>query len=448
MSTGFSIMVNDNLIQRDLKHVWHPCTQMKDFENEPPFIVHEAKGSVLYTDHGPLIDACSSWWCKSLGHQPDAVLAAIQQQFQRFEHVIGANSTHPVIVALAEKLSRITGLDHAFFASDGSCAVEIAMKLAVHACQLRGKPEKKQFIALENAYHGETLATLAVSDLGIYKKPYENMGPVCNFIHSIPYVNDETHPLWSNCEKEWLLIEKQLEPLSQTCCAIIVEPLIQGAGGMNIYSADFLVRLSKWAKQHDIYLIADEIMTGFGRCGDWLASRTAGIQPDIICMSKSLTAGTVPFSTAMISDDIYQLFYDDYETGKSFLHSHTYSGYAVGAAAALATINYMEETAIIPKIKQLEQWMRDAFSYIADKSQQLTNIRSLGGVIAADLCLDAIPRAGYQLYREALRHGAFLRPLGNTLYWMPPLNIDETHIGKLCEITLKSIESMKNRVKG
>lgn len=436
-------MVNNNLISRDLKHIWHPCSQMKDFEQSPPFIVHEAKGSYLYTNHGPLLDACSSWWCKSLGHQPESVLQAIEKQLRCFEHVISANTTHPVIVELAEELAKITGLEHAFFASDGSCAVEIAMKLAIHANQLKGNPQKKHFIALENAYHGETLATLAVSDLGIYKAAYDNLGPDCTFIHSLPYVSSQDDPLWHDCGAIWPMIEKQLESKAEQCCAIIVEPLIQGAGGMKIYSADFLRRLAKWAKQQDIYLIADEIMTGFGRCGDWLASIRADIQPDIVCLSKGLTAGTVPFSCAMISDDIYQLFYNDYETGKSFLHSHTFSGYAVGAAAAMATMKYMQQEHIIARTRQLEQWMAEAFSYVVDKSQSLTNLRSLGGVIAADLCLDDIPRSGFKIYNAALKKGGFLRPLGNTIYWLPPLNIEQEEIGKLAEITLQSIEMIK-----
>lgn len=435
-------MVNSSapLIERDLKHVWHPCSQMKDFETLPPFVVREARGSYLFSDQGPLIDANSSWWCKSLGHQHPAVLEAIKKQMDQFEHVIAANTTHPVIVELAEQLADLTGLDHAFFASDGSSAVEIALKLCLHANQLRGLPQRTQFLSLKNAYHGETLATLSVSDMGIYKAPFLSFGLDCFFIDDLPYVHGRQDPLWTNAESQWLKVQKQLDGLSDNIAGLIVEPVVQGAGGILIYSPDFLRRLGQWAKEKGIYIIADEIMTGMGRTGTWLASEHADLKPDIICLSKGLTSGTVPFSCAMISHEIYDLFYDDYDKGKSFLHSHTYSGHALGAAAALATIQTFKQEGILEHVKALEGWMHEAFQDMADASHAIENIRCLGGVVAGDLMASPIERAGYQVYQQALSQGAFLRPLGNTIYWMPPLNSDETLIRKLGKITLNSIK--------
>src|SRR5215208_1753371 len=198
------------LIERDLKHIWHPCTQMKDFESYPPLIIKKAKGSYLYTNQGLLIDGISSWWCKSLGHGHPLIMKAIQQQMKYFEHVIGCNTTHEALARLGEKLAIISQKSHLFFASDGACAVEIALKLALHTQQLRGKAHRKQFIALKNAYHGETLGTLAVSDLGIYKKPYEGYGPQCHFIDPLPYLHSSQSPLWSDAENVWRTIESQL----------------------------------------------------------------------------------------------------------------------------------------------------------------------------------------------------------------------------------------------
>ncbi len=233
-------MVNHaQLIERDLKHIWHPCTQMKDLQQTPPLVVNHAKGSYLYTDQGPIIDALSSWWCKSLGHGHPTIIAAIKEQLDRFEHVISANTTHPLLVELGEKLAAISQKQHVFFASDGSSAVEIAMKLALHASQLKGSP-RREFIALQHSYHGETLGTLSVSDLGIYKKPYKGYGVKCHFLQAIPYVSNNNEFLWHNADFHWPQIKLALEKIKNKTCALIVEPIIQGAGGMRCYSADFL----------------------------------------------------------------------------------------------------------------------------------------------------------------------------------------------------------------
>jgi len=437
-------MVNESsLIQRDLKHIWHPCTQMKDFEQTPPLVVNHAKGSYLYTDKGPIIDAISSWWCKSLGHGSPAVIKAIQEQLARFEHVIGAHTTYPQMVELAEELAEISGQQHVFFASDGSCAVEIAMKLALHASQLKGKPSKNQFIALQNGYHGETLGALSVSDLGLYSKPFNKIGLQCHFLQNIPYVTGKDDPSWQSCEHEWPLIEQQLEAVKENVCAIILEPIVQGAGGMLAYSADFLKRIAAWAQTNEIYLIADEIMTGLGRTGKWLACDHAGIKADMICLSKGLTSGTLPLSCVMIDNDIFNLFYDDYNQGKSFLHSHTYSGNPLAISAALATLKTIRGDTINQQADNLGERMLHYFSDIARQTGKLENVRSVGAWVAGDLVeLKGQERLGYQLYQQALNNGALLRPLGNTLYWLPPLTTDDETIGKLAEITLNSIEAV------
>lgn len=434
-------MVNHTLIEKDLKHIWHPCTQMKDLQQTPPLVVNHAKGSYLYTDQGPIIDALSSWWCKSLGHGHPAIIAAIKEQLDRFEHVISANTTHPLLVELGEKLAAMSQKQHVFFASDGSSAVEIAMKLALHANQLKGSP-RNEFIALQNSYHGETLGTLSVSDLGIYKKPYIGYGVKCHFLQAIPYVSNSNEFLWHNADFHWPQIKLALEKIKNKACALIVEPIIQGAGGMRCYSADFLKKLATWAKENDIYLIADEIMTGLGRTGQWLACHHADIQPDLICLSKGLTAGTMPLSCVLIDKPIYDLFYDDYEKGKSFLHSHTYSGHALAVSAALATIKVIETENMNEQAQKLGRFMQQQFQELAAITGKLNHIRSVGAMVAADLPVRKNKRVGYQLYQEALKRGALLRPLGNTLYWLPPLNTDQQTIENLAEITLNSIRAV------
>lgn len=441
LSTKIFQMVNtQQLITRDLKHVWHPCTQMKDFEICPPLVVEKAQGSYLYTNKGPLIDAISSWWCKSLGHAHPQVITAITNQLNRFEHVITANTTHPLLVELAEELAQITQKQHIFFASDGSSAVEIAMKLAIHASQIKGFPHKNQFIALKNGYHGETLGTMGISDLGIYKEPYTSFNLKCHFIDDIPYVSGKNDPLWANCDIYWSALEKKLELISDNVCAIVVEPIIQGAGGMLCYSQDFLKRIALWAKSKNIYLITDEIMTGVGRTGEWLAANHAQIESDIICLSKGLTSGSIPLSCVMIDHSIFELFYADYSSGKSFLHSHTYSGNPLAVSAALATIRTMHEEKIIDHVQSLSKYMLTTFTEVAQLSGKLRNIRSIGAIVAADLEDSTLYRIGNKVYQHALNYGALIRPIGKTLYWLPPLNTSHEIIGKLAEITLKSIK--------
>ena len=432
----------DSLIQKDLKHVWHPCTQMKDLEQYPPLVIEKAEGCYLYTNEGPILDAISSWWCKSLGHGHPAVLGAIQQQLTRFEHVMSADTTYPEMAELAEQLAHISGLQHAFFASDGASAVEIAMKLALQAMQLRGQPQRNQFVALQGGYHGETLATLSVSDLGLYKKPFSAFGLPCHFITPLPYVSDRDDPLWTNANDAFSHIKPQLEAIKANTCAILVEPIVQGAGGMRIYSADFLRQLAAFAKENDIYLIADEIMTGLGRTGKWLACHHANVRPDLVCLSKGLTSGSLPLSTVLIDDPIYQLFYDDYGTQKSFLHSHTYSGHPLAVCAALATLKTLQNENIISRAETIGNTLKKHFVAIAEETGKISNIRSIGALVAGDLHNPNHERLGYELQQIARHKGALLRPIGNTLYWLPPLTIDEPTIEKLAKITLHSINAM------
>ncbi|WP_133130043.1 adenosylmethionine--8-amino-7-oxononanoate transaminase [Legionella yabuuchiae] len=433
-------MVNsDFLIPRDLKHIWHPCSQMKDFEQAPPLIVHQAKGSYLYTDKGMLIDAISSWWCKSLGHGHPEIIAAIKSQLSSFEHVISANTTHEKIAELGERIADITQNQHVFFASDGSSAVEIAMKLALHAKQLQGSTAN-YFVSLKNSYHGETFATLSVSDVGIYKKPYNSISVPCHFLQDIPYVSGKDDAHWQSCESHWQATQTVLDSIKDKTCAIIVEPLIQGAGGMLCYSAAYLKKLGQYCKENDIFLIADEIMTGLGRTGKWLACEHAEVTADLICLSKGLTSGTLPLSCVSVDHSIYELFYNDYDTGRSFLHSHTYSGNAVAVSAALATLKIMQRENTTLKAENLGQVMEKNLHDIASLTGRLKNIRRLGAIVAGDLINPEQKRVGFELYKRGIENGALLRPLGNTLYWLPPLNCDEKTIGNLAEITLKSIK--------
>lgn len=439
-----------DLINRDRQHIWHPCSQMKDYEAFPPLIVKKAHNSYIELSDGRLIiDAISSWWCKSLGHNHPRLKAALLAQLECFEHVIFANSTYEIIIQLSEKLGRLCmGLDKVFYASEGSSAVEIALKMSLHAQQLLGQNQRTQFTSLQNGYHGETFMALGLSDLGLYRQAYEAQLRKPNFIQNIPYVHSTSDSLWNDCSDIWPDIEKQLEKQATNLAAIIVEPIVQGAGGMKIYSQDFLRRLRKWTKAYGIYLIADEIMTGLGRTGNALACEHAKIKPDFICLSKGLTSGWLPMSAVLTHTGVYDLFYDDYSTGKSFLHSHTFSGNALAAAVALECLNILEDEKIFQQVREKEIILKKFIQEVNDKTERLTNIRGIGAIIAADLQLsekEKNQRIGYQIFQKALQLGAWLRPLGNTIYWLPPLNTSLLVLEELKDISILAIKQVLTR---
>lgn len=432
-----------DLAQRDLKHIFHPCSQMKDYLRYMPVNVESAEGSYLTLSNGEkIIDAISSWWCKSLGHAHPRLKNALFKQAHKFEHVIQANTTNEPIVQLSEKLCALTKtLNKIFYSCGGSNAVEIAMKMSIHARKIMGQEERTKFIALKNGYHGETIGALSVSDLQIYKEPYSDLIFESHLIENIPYVNGIEDPKWLNSNYHSGLIKNELSQLAETTTAIIVEPIVQGAGGMKIYSQHFLAELRKWSYENDIHFIADEIMTGFGRTGKMLACHHANIEPDFMCIGKGLTSGWLPLSAVLTSNKIVDLFYDDYKSGKSFLHSETYSGNSLGIAVALESLKIIEDEQILSNVPRIESVMRGFFNEIANRTGKLKNVRSLGGIVAAELVSHSKKeRIGFEVALNAIKYGALLRPLGNTIYWLPPLNINSNTLEELYHITLKAIE--------
>lgn len=439
------------LTERDLAHIWHPCSQMKDYESFPPLEIVKAEGSYLYTADGrEIIDAISSWWCKSLGHSHPRILEAVKNQLTRFEHVIMANTCNRTLVELSERLSSIfPGMDKVFYADNGSTAVEIAIKMSLQYNLQTGHPEKKHFLALKNGYHGETILTLAAGDCELYSSPYAELMPKIVKIDHIPYVSGENDCQWENMSDEaWELIEEQIEQYSETLSGIIFEPVVQGAGGMKIYSPDLLKRLRKWCDKFEVHIIADEIMTGFGRTGKFMACDHAGIIPDFVCLSKGLTAGWGPMAAVLTSSNIYEAFYDDYRTGKAFMHSNTYCGYPLAAAAALEALKVYddENTFNVVRLKSCE--LRKRMEDIAKSTSALINIRSIGFIAAADIVnpetgkpFPAEKRMGFKFYQNAVKLGALLRPLGDTIYFFPPLNTPDKVLDDLASIAEKALNS-------
>lgn len=437
------------LIARDLAHVWHPCTQMKDHEWFPPVPIARAEGSYLYTTDGRrIIDGISSWWCKSLGHGHPAIREAVRAQMDRFEHVIMAGTTNALLVRLAEELARLApGLRRAFFADNGSTGVEVAMKMALQFQLQAGNPERTGFVALENGYHGETVLTLAAGDCALYSAPFAAVMPSIPKIGPLPYGRGEEDPVWSgSADRWWPALERWLDDRRDCTAGIVFEPVLQGAGGMRLYSPELLRRLRGWASANSVLLIADEILTGFGRTGRMLACDHAGIRPDLLVLSKGLTAGWLPMAVVLTGETIYREFYDEYRSGRGFMHSNTYCGNALAAAAAVAALEVYRSEGIIDRVAARGAGLRRRMQHVADRTGALCNVRGIGFLAAAELVdpnsgapFPAHTRMGFRVYREAVARGAWLRPLGDTIYFMPPLNAPDAVLDELADVAVAAI---------
>ncbi|MDB2592921.1 adenosylmethionine--8-amino-7-oxononanoate transaminase [Gammaproteobacteria bacterium] len=430
-------------LERDLQVNWHPCMPAKRFEQQKPWLIKSAKGVWLEGHDGQkVLDAISSWWCQSLGHGHEVVQSAISDQLSQFSHVIFANTTHPNIIELSERLTQKTNqqLSHVSFASDGSSAVEMAVKMAIHAQRLKGQSQRTSLAALENAYHGETILTLALSDCEEYRKPYDDLLPKVHRIRSIPYQSDiQSDPIagW------WQPIKQSLDRQKDELAAIIVEPVLQGAGGMKLYHPSVLQKLRAWCDQHQVYLIFDEIMTGFGRTGKFFAYEYASdVQPDFMCLAKGLTSGTLPLSVMLTRQSIYDLFYGDHPD-QAFLHSHTHSGNALAVAVALAVIKYMDQAHVLDQVMTVQKLLKRALNQLSEKwESQLTNQRVLGAMAAFDINCPAGSELAFKIGLQARNLGLLIRPLGSTIYLMPPFCITSSEIDQMMDLLDQSLSSV------
>ncbi len=447
-------MTNEQLIQRDLRVVWHPCTQMKDLEQRPPIPIKRGEGVWLEDfDGNRYIDAVSSWWVNIFGHANPRINDRVKQQIDTLEHVILAGFSHEPAVALAERLVAATpdGLSRCFYADNGSAAVEVALKMSFHYWRNIGHGEKTRFINLSNSYHGETLGALAVGDVDLYKKTYEPLllkpitvpSPDC--YHRQPGVSWEDHSRALFAE-----MEAALAAHAHETCAVIVEPLVQCAGHMRMYHPVYLELLREACDRYGVHLIADEIAVGFGRTGTLFACEQAGksgITPDFMCVSKGLTAGYLPLSVTLTTDTVYDAFYDDYANLTAFLHSHSYTGNPLACAAALATLDEFERRDQVNRNLDLARAMADAVAPLADHPN-VAEIRQTGMILAVEMVRDKASRTpfdwrerrGLKVYEHALTRGALLRPLGDVIYFMPPYVITPEQIAHLGAVAAEGIE--------
>ncbi len=443
-------MEKEEILRLDREHVWHPCTQQKDHEFLPPIPIARGAGVYLEDMEGNrYIDGVSSWWVNLFGHNHPRLNRALQEQASRIAHHIFAGFTHGPAVELASRLCRLApaGLNKVFFADNGSAAVEVALKMSFQYWQQTGRPGKTRFVSLTEAYHGETLGALAVGGCELYKEVYRPIlregfqvaGPDC---FRCPYGQDR-----GNCNAECFApMERLLTDRHSEIAAVIIEPLIQAAAGMRMYPPVYLQKLRTLCDAVRVHYIADEIAVGFGRTGRMFANEHAGVAPDLMCLSKGITGGYLPLSVTLATDEIYQAFYDDYHTRKAFLHSHSYTGNPLACAVAVEVLNIFEEERILdtlpPKMRLLDTWAEgfEALPHVGE-------FRRCGLVAAVEMVQEKegkIPfpwqeRRGLEVYRRALAKGALLRPLGNVIYFMPPLTISESELTQLLTIAREAI---------
>jgi adenosylmethionine-8-amino-7-oxononanoate aminotransferase len=437
-------------VARDLAHVWHPCTQMKDHETVPMIPLRSGSGVWLQDQSGRrYLDGISSWWVNLFGHANPRIGAAVAEQLGRLEHAIFAGFTHEPAVTLAEELVRITphGLNRCFFADNGSAAIEVAVKMSFHYWRNRGEPRKTRFITLSNSYHGETLGALAVGNVDLYKAIYR---PLLMDVITVPspdaFLRDAGTSAADHARHMFTHMERALEQNHAEVAAVIVEPLVQCAGGMRMYDPVYLQLLRAACDRHRVQLIADEIAVGFGRTGTLFACEQAGVRPDYLCLSKGLTGGYLPLSVVMTTDDVYDAFYD-VRVQRGFLHSHSYTGNPLACAAANATLAIFREQPVLERNRTLAAHLSSSVEHLRDHPH-VAEIRQCGMILAIELLQDvttrtpwpAEERRGLRIYRNSLERGALIRPLGTTVYFMPPYVIEPDEIDALARIATEGIE--------
>ncbi|EGK8084445.1 adenosylmethionine--8-amino-7-oxononanoate transaminase [Campylobacter lari] len=412
-----------NLKELDLKHIWHPCTQMSDHEFLPLIPIKKAKGVYLYDfDEKSYMDCISSWWVNIFGHCNEYINEKIKDQLQNLEHVLLAGFSHEPIIKLSQRLCKLLPFDKCFFADNGSSAIEVALKMSFQY-HLNNGSKKDKFLSLSNSYHGETLGALSVGDVALYKKTYEPL-LLKSITTPVPTSKDYT--------KELEILESILKNHHHEICAFILEPLLQCAGNMHMYELGYLDEAVKLAKDYGVQVIFDEIATGFGRTGEMFALDYCSQRIDYICLSKAITGGYLPLSVVLTKDEIYEKFYDSYESQKAFLHSHSYTGNALACAAANATLDIFEKENIIAKNKIKSTFIKKQWESLKE-FDFLGNFRNLGMVSAFDIQKSKYQRAGLEVFQRALEKSLLLRPLGNTIYFMPPYVINEDEIAYVVE---------------
>ncbi|HJM58060.1 MAG: adenosylmethionine--8-amino-7-oxononanoate transaminase [Planctomycetes bacterium] len=398
-----------SLAARDARHCWHPYTQ-HGAESDPPLAVASAKDALLTLEDGrELIDAISSWWAILHGHGREELIDAMERQARKLDHVLFAGATHEPAVRLAERLCEIApaGLTRVFYSDDGSTAVEVALKMAYQRWVQRGEPDRRVFVALDGAYHGDTFGSMAVSD------------PDPFFAAYTPLLFEVRR-----CAPNPEALAALLDELGERAAGLIVEPMVQGAAGMCMHPASFLQAARALTRERGLPLIADEVMTGFGRTGRLFACNHGDVAPDLLCLAKGLTGGIFPLSATLATEEMFESFLSE-DKARAFFHGHTFTAHPVGCAVALASLDITLGEDTPGKLNAIGETILGELRSL-EGSAGVSNLRHLGGIVALDLSPPAGDQAGYMakmaasLRAASIERGVLLRPLGNVLYAMPP----------------------------
>lgn len=423
-------------VARSLRSVWHPCTQMQHHETMPLVPVSHGRGAWLFDANGRrYLDAISSWWVNLFGHANTRINAALKDQLDLLEHAMLAGFTHEPVIALSEQLAARTGhmLGHCFYASDGASAVEIALKMSVHFWRNRGQEGKREFVCLQGSYHGETIGALAVTDVPLFREAY---GALLQQVHVVATPDTRTAESGESAVDVALRAAGALESLLQeragNIAAVIVEPLVQCAAGMAMHDPAYLREVRALCDRYGVHLIADEIAVGCGRTGTFFACEQAAIWPDFLCLSKGISGGYLPLSLVMTRDAIYQGFYDA-EITRGFLHSHSYTGNPLACRAALATLAIFDEDNVLVRNRARAQHLAEALTPLQEHPQ-VRHFRQRGMICAFDAVVDDPAQAATfsrRCFTAALEQELLLRPIGRTVYVMPPYILDDEEIAGL-----------------
>lgn len=437
----------------DFKNIWHPCTQMKDHETDPPLLIERGEGIYLYDREGKsYIDVISSWWVNLFGHNHPRLNAAVKKQMERMAHVMFAGITHQPAIDLADSLVTLTpaNLTKVFFSDNGSTAVEVALKMSLQYWQLSGQGQRNRFVYLKGGYHGETLGALSTCGIDLFRKQFEIVlmdnieveGPDC---FRCPYgLKRET------CAAECFEhMEKTLAEQGENIAGVIIEPLVQGAAGMNMYSPRYLKKLEDACKVHHVHTIYDEVAVGFGRTGALFVSQRYGLSPTFLCLSKGITSGYLPLAATLTEEKIYAAFYGDFASQKFFLHSHSYSANPLACACANETLRLLGEEGFMDGLQEKIKILAEAGKKFTEL-KHCGEVRQEGMILAVELVQDKIikkpfpfeKRIGYRIYLEGLRQGLFMRPLGNVIYFIPPLIISGEEIETMMDKAYDSIRAV------
>ena len=438
----------EQILSWDKAYVWHPYTQMSTYveHDPPPLVIDRAEGAFLYDlDGRRYIDGNSSWWVNNLGHGHPRVRSAIQEQLNRLAHCSLAGVTHEPAAALARELVEATpeGLDHVFYSDDGSTAVEVALKMAFQYWQQNGAPERDRFISFQGAFHGDTVGCVSVGGVELFHRMYRPLLFEVLFAPS-PADGGSKNAPWHTAALDD--VATFLAQQGDRIAGIVVEPLIQGAMGMRMYSPRILERLARLAREADTFLIADEVFVGMGRTGTMWACEQAGVSPDFLCSSKGLAGGFLPFAATLTTDRVYEGFLGAADSGRTFYCGHSYTGNPLGAAAARAVLETFREEDVLGHVAEMMPVLAAGLERLSELPS-VQSVRQTGLVGALDLVPNAgegyLDDSGWEVYRTALEKGAYLRPLGNVVYFVPSLLIQRSELEDLLQIAYEAVESLE-----